>query len=301
MSPNVDEFAFAEFGLYVRSRRTAEQSLTMASGWYYKIGGNVFGPVAAGELKRLYLLGQIQGSTLVQSGDHDGPWRTVGMIEGLLELPSPHSGAVSSSLDSDAAIWQVARSDQTKIGPIPWRDLKALAEHGKLDPSDRVWKPGMALWAPASSIAGLWADSSPAPAAGAGQGLLRLINQIAGSRIRLFGAIAGAVLSLVVLVAGWSWLTSGRSAKRALGGRKLEKPTSTDASTEGSSCSSPHVPDLLDDALSAIRVDQLDRAARLLDQFLPNAQGSRAEAARMLAPSSSWLRRAPRRPRSRRS
>lgn len=52
-------------------------------------------------------------------------------------------------------------------GPVAAAELKKLAETGTLKPTDLVWKDGMADWAPAKSIKGLFAAGAgtPAPAA----------------------------------------------------------------------------------------------------------------------------------------
>lgn len=46
-----------------------------------------------------------------------------------------------------------------KIGPIPPSQLQALAKSGELTPNDMIWKEGMAQWAKASSIKGLFPAS----------------------------------------------------------------------------------------------------------------------------------------------
>ncbi len=61
------------------------------------------------------------------------------------------------------AEWYYARNNQ-RLGPVSMEQLKQLAASGQLSPADLVWKDGMANWAAASTIAGLFAASAPAPA-----------------------------------------------------------------------------------------------------------------------------------------
>jgi TM2 domain-containing membrane protein YozV len=49
-------------------------------------------------------------------------------------------------------------------GPVAAAELKKLADAGTLKPADLVWKDGMADWAPAKSIKGLFAAGAGTPA-----------------------------------------------------------------------------------------------------------------------------------------
>ncbi|MCX7664820.1 MAG: DUF4339 domain-containing protein [Gemmataceae bacterium] len=67
----------------------------------------------------------------------------------------------------------------TKHGPVAGTELKALAEAGKLLPTDLVWKEGMSEWKAASSVKGLLPAGAatappppPSPVAPAAKGLL---------------------------------------------------------------------------------------------------------------------------------
>lgn len=55
-------------------------------------------------------------------------------------------------------------SDGKREGPVSAADLKKLADSGKLKEADLVWKEGMADWAPAKSVKGLFAGGSSAAA-----------------------------------------------------------------------------------------------------------------------------------------
>jgi hypothetical protein len=58
--------------------------------------------------------------------------------------------------------WYFARNGQ-KSGPFSSEQLKQYAAAGKLDPTDNVWKEGMAAWMPAGQLSGLFAATPPAP------------------------------------------------------------------------------------------------------------------------------------------
>jgi TM2 domain-containing membrane protein YozV len=58
--------------------------------------------------------------------------------------------------------------DGDRQGPVAAAELKKLADAGTLKPTDLVWKDGMADWAPAKSIKGLFAAAAGAAPAGAG-------------------------------------------------------------------------------------------------------------------------------------
>ncbi len=58
--------------------------------------------------------------------------------------------------------------DGNQHGPVPTTKLKDLAASGQLQPTDMVWRDGMAEWVPASAMKGLWASGvAPAPRAAA--------------------------------------------------------------------------------------------------------------------------------------
>jgi len=59
--------------------------------------------------------------------------------------------------------WYYAHQGQ-QSGPVSTEQLKQLAASGQIQPSDLVWKQGMAAWAAASTVEGvLSASGSPAP------------------------------------------------------------------------------------------------------------------------------------------
>jgi hypothetical protein len=66
---------------------------------------------------------------------------------------------MSSQTPPSQPQWFVARDGQ-QHGPLSSAALKAAADAGKVLPSDWVWKEGMAEWAPASIVRGLFGASS---------------------------------------------------------------------------------------------------------------------------------------------
>lgn len=56
--------------------------------------------------------------------------------------------------------WYYAKAGK-KEGPVSIDDLKRLVQQGQLQPTDHVWKQGMATWVPASSVEGLFGAEPP--------------------------------------------------------------------------------------------------------------------------------------------
>jgi hypothetical protein len=61
--------------------------------------------------------------------------------------------------------WYYSRAGQ-RLGPIGSAELKQLADGGQLAPTDLVWKDGMAEWAPAHQVKGLFPEGALPEAAG---------------------------------------------------------------------------------------------------------------------------------------
>lgn len=55
--------------------------------------------------------------------------------------------------------WYYSQHDQM-LGPVAAGELRRLAQSGRLLPSDLVWREGMADWAPAMKVKGLFPDSN---------------------------------------------------------------------------------------------------------------------------------------------
>lgn len=60
--------------------------------------------------------------------------------------------------------WYYVKDDR-QVGPVTSQQLQGLARSGGVKPTDLVWKEGMADWAPASRVQGLFGDSGRSLAA----------------------------------------------------------------------------------------------------------------------------------------
>ena len=61
--------------------------------------------------------------------------------------------------------WYISRGGQ-RVGPLDAAQLKQMAGNGQLQPTDHVWREGMAEWASAKQVKGLFPSSLfPADAA----------------------------------------------------------------------------------------------------------------------------------------
>jgi len=58
------------------------------------------------------------------------------------------------------------RPGGAQLGPLDDSHMRAMARAGQLRPEDLVWREGMAEWAPAGRVPGLF-DATPAPASAA--------------------------------------------------------------------------------------------------------------------------------------
>jgi hypothetical protein len=59
--------------------------------------------------------------------------------------------------------WWYARGDE-QFGPVSAAELRRLASTGALSPGDLVWREGLAEWAPAARLKGLFPETPAAPA-----------------------------------------------------------------------------------------------------------------------------------------
>jgi GYF domain 2 len=246
--------------------------------WYYQNREGVVGPVSLAELKYLINLGTITASTLVRNGDK-APWLAAVEIKGLLE-PGIDAGIADGSAP-ESPEWHFNLKGKNKQGPITWRALKEMIAGGQLQPDDLVWKPGMALWLSASQVRGLVGESSPTSE---GEPRFRSARGLA-VRLRAIWAIvaAMALLGLSSVVVVWNWQgTESKDPANSDRGRTLL--VTENSSVNGKELKAPSGPveQLLDDAFSAVRVEQLDRATRVLDQYLASPLAKQADAAKLL-------------------
>ena len=55
--------------------------------------------------------------------------------------------------------WWYAREDE-QFGPVSAAELRRLASQGGLSPGDLVWREGLAEWAPAARLKGLFPEDA---------------------------------------------------------------------------------------------------------------------------------------------
>jgi GYF domain 2 len=241
--------------------------------WYYQNQASVVGPVSVTELKYLINGGAIGLSTLVRRGE-DSPWLAANKAEGLLTAAGESENADGSA--PEIPEWYFNLQGQNKQGPVPWSVLKAMSAERKFQPDDLVWKPGMALWVPASQVQGLMGGS--ADAAIQEPGLRSALRLRGRSHVLWAGAAATLLLGLIAGSVFWKWTRtqSDRPNTRVARDRAL--------ANKGGRLKDAHNPveQVLDDARTAVRLEQLERATRLLDQYLASLGSEQAEAAKRL-------------------
>jgi hypothetical protein len=199
--------------------------------WYYQNREGDVGPVSLAELKYLINLGNITASTLVRSGE-DGLWLAAGGITGLSESSGDAGHAGESAPESPE--WHFNLKGQKKRGPVTWSALREMITGGQLQPDELVWKPGMALWVPASQVRGLLEESSSA-----GRDAPRLENG-RGLPVGPRAIWAGvAALVLLVAVVGWTWKpTKSNDLANSGRGRTSPDPLSNCLTTHSQRCAS---------------------------------------------------------------
>ncbi len=124
----------------------SEPSVEPADLWYYGDGEQRNGPVSMKDLANFAASGQIQSDSLVwKPGMAD--WIPAGKVDGLFALqPEPSV--------EPPDLWYYGDGEQ-RHGPVSLHDLRRLALAGQLQPSDLVWRQGMAEWAAAADVDGL--------------------------------------------------------------------------------------------------------------------------------------------------
>jgi GYF domain 2 len=243
--------------------------------WYYQNREGVFGPVSVAELKYLINAGTIAASAFVRNGD-EGPWLAMEEIKGLLETTGNAENANESAPDNPE--WHFSLKGKYKQGPVAWSALKEMIAGGKLSPDDMVWRPGMALWVPASQVRGLLEEAIPTAASSQS-------SLSSPARLRTVWACVAvmSLLGLVAAVVGWNWkrTASNDLADKA---RRRAALAAVNSSVRGNALQAQSGPaeQLLDDAFSAVRLEQLDRATRLLGQYLTSPLAKQVDAAKLL-------------------
>jgi hypothetical protein len=127
-----------------------------------------------------------------------------------------------------------------KRGPVTGAQLKALAEAGKLRPTDLVWKEGMPSWQPAGKVKGLFPASPPDDRAAR-----RLQRHAPTWLILVAGGVVACMLGLVVLcLVGFTGSSSdqagggvdtfiGASGRTSAGKQTPQDVTATNADPRG--------------------------------------------------------------------
>ena len=246
----------------------------MSVRWYYQNQAGIVGPVSVAELKFLFNVGAIDGLALVRNGE-DGPWTAVDQVEGLRTAAGEDAGADDSA--SEVPEWHFSLKGQDKQGPVPWSVLKAMIAGEKLQSDDLVWKPGMALWVPASQVPGLMAELGDGNSQELGfHGKLR---SRARSRVLWVGVAAMVLIGLIAGAVGWKWAKT--ESREQADARVARARALSDKGRQLKGRLGP-VEQLLDDARTAVRVEQLERATRLLDQYLASPGAEQVDAAKLL-------------------
>jgi hypothetical protein len=243
--------------------------------WYFQNDESVIGPVSEEELKYLINGGTLGVSTLVRRGD-DGPWLAAGEFDGLRDAQG--QPATTGGSTAKIAEWYFNPKTQNKQGPVLWSALKDLAADGKLEPDDLVWKPGMAMWVPAARVRGLLDEPTHAEVREA-RFSDRFASSFRHSRAVSAGVVAMILFGLIAAVVGWSRLGTEPTDRGKPGVTRGRALTENGGIQDGAVGPVEH---LLDDARTDLRLEQLDRAKRSLDQYLASSLATQPEAAKRM-------------------
>jgi hypothetical protein len=95
----------------------------------------------------------VQAGRPLSGGDRPGAWVPL-KYRKLLASTSGVRGVSMAEAGASTPHWHLLR-DGKQYGPLSDSELLRLAELGKLQPDDLVWKPGFDAWRPARSVPGL--------------------------------------------------------------------------------------------------------------------------------------------------
>jgi hypothetical protein len=84
--------------------------------------------------------------------------------EARRDVPVARPAAPLALPASEPAVWYFIRNGNRQ-GPVATRELRRLARSGAVTQQDLVWKDGMANWAPAAKVRGLFAEPAEPPVA----------------------------------------------------------------------------------------------------------------------------------------
>lgn len=116
----------------------------MSEGWHYLAFGMELGPMSWDDLRQRAARGDLRPDNRVRQGA--GVWTLAGEIPGLF---SPHAAERSSDESWYCQIFGA------ELGPMPWDELRLLAERGNLKGDNRVRRGDSGEWISAASLAEL--------------------------------------------------------------------------------------------------------------------------------------------------
>ena len=132
--------------------------------WYYQNREGDVGPVSVAELKYLINVGTIRRRRWCEAVTRitgSLRWRSRVYLKRTV-VPRTRTNP-ARRFRSGISISKARKSR----GPSRGASSRRRSLEGKLQSDDLVWKPGMALWVPASQVRGLLAESSYATVRGA--------------------------------------------------------------------------------------------------------------------------------------
>jgi tetratricopeptide (TPR) repeat protein len=131
------------------------RSIAVAEQWFYAKDGEPHGPIPWEQIRQLAASGQVRSTDLVWKKGMAG-WVAASTTAGLLAdsaavADCATSAAQGATLGAEALRaapperWYYTQQGQRK-GPVSAGELDQLVTSGQLQPTDLVWKKGMAQW-----------------------------------------------------------------------------------------------------------------------------------------------------------
>ena len=134
----------------------------MADLWYIARAGKKVGPHSTTQMNQMAGGGELLSTDMVLL-EGAKKWMPASEIKGL--FPATSTAPTQLPLipvASEAPEWHYIQNGQ-QAGPLPWSQLRQIADSGQLRLTDMVWKNGMPAWAAAGSVQTLF-PSPVAPA-----------------------------------------------------------------------------------------------------------------------------------------